>query len=105
MHLPPDAKGRPREALLVCTDGEEPKAYLNLCPHLDVPLDSGSADFGPRRGHLVCRTHGARFRVVDGVCTWGPCVGDSLEELTLEREGDVLSLVVDGERVEVARLS
>ena len=33
--------------------------------------------------HLVCATHGAVFRVEDGVCLAGPCVGDQLVPVPL----------------------
>jgi len=99
--LPPDEAGRPREALLVLEPGAEPKAYLNLCPHLDVPLDAGSADYGPRHGQLICRTHGARFRVADGLCTWGPCHGESLAALELQRDAEGLVVLFEGAKLRV----
>jgi len=99
--LPPDPTGRPREAFLILTPHAEPKAFLNLCPHLDVPLDAGSADYAARGGELICRTHGARFRVQDGVCTWGPCLGDALETLDAGRDADGLWLRFEGATLRV----
>jgi len=99
--LPADDQGRPREALVVFAPRAEPVAYLNLCPHLDVPLDAGSPDFAPRRGHLICRTHGARFRTLDGHCVWGPCQGEALERLELERSDDHWWLLFEGARLSV----
>jgi len=99
--LPPDEAGRPREALLVLAPDAPPRAYLNRCPHLDVPLDAGSPGFAPRRGELICHTHGARFRVLDGYCTWGPCQGDALLPVEVARDADGLWLVFEGARLQV----
>ena len=42
------------------------------------------------RRHLVCATHGAIFRIEDGVCLAGPCQGDQLEPWPVAlREGAV----------------
>lgn len=58
------------------------RAYVNLCPHMRVPLDrTGAGVFDRAKRHLLCGTHGARFRPDDGVCVSGPCAGDSLEAL------------------------
>jgi nitrite reductase/ring-hydroxylating ferredoxin subunit len=42
-----------------------------------------------RREMIVCSAHGARFRIEDGVCVSGPCLGDVLEAVAVT--------VVDGE--------
>lgn len=56
------------------------RVWVNACPHVGLPLDTVPGRFLDRRGrHLVCGAHGARFRVVDGVCVAGPCVGAALE--------------------------
>ena len=54
--------------------------YRNECPHVGTPLDWIPHEFMDReRRHLVCSTHGAIFRVEDGLCLAGPCQGDALE--------------------------
>lgn len=54
--------------------------YVNSCPHIGVPLEPLPHRFLDRRGeNIVCSTHGARFRIEDGLCVSGPCVGDALE--------------------------
>lgn len=54
--------------------------YVNRCPHVGTPLDWIEHEFLDRNGrHIVCATHGARFRIEDGVCVAGPCQGDELE--------------------------
>lgn len=58
------------------------RAYVNLCPHMGVPLDrAASGLFDGAKRHLVCTTHGALFRPADGVCVSGPCAGDHLDAL------------------------
>jgi nitrite reductase/ring-hydroxylating ferredoxin subunit len=55
------------------------RAYLNSCPHQGTPLETFPDKFLSNDGKLfVCSTHGARFRVDDGVCISGPCLGKAL---------------------------
>jgi len=66
--------------------------YVNSCPHLGVPLDWMPDRFLSHDGsHIICATHGAEFRIADGECTQGPCLGDRLEPvMTQIRDGTVL---------------
>jgi nitrite reductase/ring-hydroxylating ferredoxin subunit len=66
-------------------------AYENSCPHVGTPLDWTPDDFLDReKRHVVCATHGAIFRVEDGVCLAGPCQGDQLEPWPVAvRDGEV----------------
>lgn len=82
VRLSPDSYGRPREAIVLRDAAGTPRAYLNLCRHLPVPLDAASRDF-LRDGQLQCATHGARYRLEDGVCVSGPCQGSALHALEL----------------------
>ena len=69
-------------------------AYANSCPHLGTPLDFLPDRFLDRDGrHLLCSTHGARFRIADGFCVAGPCAGRSLERLALRVEDGEILLV------------
>ncbi|MEZ5852526.1 MAG: Rieske (2Fe-2S) protein [Hyphomicrobiaceae bacterium] len=73
----------PRQVVVV-RDGDSVRAYANRCPHLLLPLEIVPDRFLDETGrHLVCRTHGARFRVTDGHCTVGPCFGDALEAVAV----------------------
>lgn len=88
--LPRDELGRPREALVLIAEDGEPRAYLNRCQHLPIPLDGGSRVFLDVAGtHLRCGTHGALYRVSDGLCVGGPCPGKVLValELRVDDEG------------------
>ena len=63
--------------------------FLNRCPHWGVDLDLGDARFYAEDiDRIYCKTHGALFRVTDGVCDQGPCLGEALERFTVERVGD-----------------
>jgi nitrite reductase/ring-hydroxylating ferredoxin subunit len=92
--LAADALGRPREAVIVCDDEGLPRAYLNLCKHLPIPLDGGSRRF-LIDGQLQCVTHGARYRRSDGLCVAGPCRGASLRALATEVEAGLLFVIDD----------
>ena len=78
--------------------GETVFAYVNRCPHRGTPLDWRPDDFLDREGrHILCASHGAVFRVEDGVCIAGPCPGEQLTPLPLERRGDALYAAADPE--------
>ncbi|MCK6449461.1 MAG: Rieske (2Fe-2S) protein [Alphaproteobacteria bacterium] len=65
--------------LIVVRRGGRVYAYVDVCPHLGTPLETFPdrfLDLGKR--HLLCTTHGARFRIEDGRCVFGPCLGKSL---------------------------
>lgn len=84
-----DPQGLPVLALVVRDRSGRIHAYRNLCRHLPVPLDASAR--GPLSDdgrHLVCRTHGATYRLKDGYCVEGPCKGMSLHPLRwFERDG------------------
>jgi nitrite reductase/ring-hydroxylating ferredoxin subunit len=82
-YLAPDSFGRPREAIVLLDDHDELRAYLNECRHLPIPLDAGSRQFLVA-GELQCSTHGARYRLRDGMCVSGPCRGAALASLPVE---------------------
>jgi nitrite reductase/ring-hydroxylating ferredoxin subunit len=89
VRLAPDAYGRPREAIVLIDADRTPRAYLNQCCHLPIPLDAGSRQFVVG-GELMCVTHGARYRLEDGLCVAGPCRGDRLTKLDLFVDGEAL---------------
>jgi len=90
-----EAKGFPAApgeftGLFAVRRGGQVFAYVNSCPHVGLPLDPVPDRFLDRKKEMiVCAAHGARFRVEDGECTSGPCLGDVLEAVPVE--------VVDGE--------
>jgi len=100
-----DESGEKREAILVTngvavtdggeraedtTDDESVACWLNYCQHLThIKLDKGSG--APMRdGELICANHGAYFEADSGHCTYGPCEGAYLTDLSVTvSEGDV----------------
>jgi len=89
--LPKGATRRPREALVLRAADGSPRAFVNLCRHLPVPIDGGSKRYLSGDGqHLLCGTHGALFRLDDGDCVAGPCLRMPLFALPCEEEDGVL---------------
>ncbi len=66
--------------------------YVNACPHIGAALDTVPGRFLSADGQrIVCGTHGAEFRPHDGLCTSGPCLGQSLERVPAQIvNGDIL---------------
>ena len=84
-----DQKGR--ASILVIRSGESARAYVNRCPHVGTPLNWSPNHFlDLEKRYIVCATHGATFRIDDGFCIAGPCMGDALEFVPLEvRDGAI----------------
>ncbi|EHL95498.1 rieske [2Fe-2S] domain protein [Acetobacteraceae bacterium AT-5844] len=71
--------------LFAIRQGRQVFVYVNACPHIGVALDIMPDRFLNHRGNaIICALHGALFRIEDGFCTQGPCVGDSLEAVPAE---------------------
>lgn len=92
-----DPWGEGRDALFVVRRGGSLRAYRNACPHWPgAPMawrkDAYLSADGSR---IVCHAHGARFDIDTGLCEAGPCLGQSLEALTLivEPDGSVYALL------------
>lgn len=84
-------KGALRRDVVVMRHKGVVRAYMNVCPHQGTPLETFPDKFLNEDGTLfVCSTHGARFRVEDGVCVSGPCEGKALTVVPCEvRDGVV----------------
>lgn len=78
--------------VIVIKRGGTVRAFLNSCPHQSMPLETFPDRFLNEDGTLfVCSTHGARFRVEDGLCVSGPCEGKSLAVVPIVVDaGDVV---------------
>lgn len=83
-------------SLFVVREGEAAYAYVNACPHQGTPLDWGGFDgsggcfVSEASGNILCATHGAEFRLEDGHCLIGPCLGAGLQPAEISREPDGL---------------
>ena len=70
--------------MFIVRNGEEVFGYLNTCPHAGAPLNWTSGQFlNPSRTLIQCASHGAQFRIEDGQCVSGPCIGDSLTPIAV----------------------
>ncbi|MBZ0129154.1 MAG: Rieske (2Fe-2S) protein [Rhodobacteraceae bacterium] len=86
----PNRRGRDR-ILLARRDGEV-YGYVNTCPHYDrAPMAWKKDEFLNADGtRIMCASHGALFRIEDGVCEVGPCLGQVLRRVDVFiREGAV----------------
>lgn len=71
--------------LLAVRQGDAVHVYVNSCPHIGTPLDWVPHRFLSADGsRIVCATHGAEFRITDGECLRGPCLGDRLEGVMIQ---------------------
>ncbi len=76
-------------SLFIVRRADELYGYLNRCPHAGHELNLRPNEFLTREGDLImCRSHGAQFRIDDGFCVFGPCPGTHLQAFDIE--------VVDG---------
>lgn len=74
-----------QQSLLVARSGESVWAYVNLCPHFSLPLNSQPNEFlvvGERQ--VMCAYHCAIFRLEDGRCVEGPAEGRGLDPVPIE---------------------
>jgi len=79
-------------------DGEV-HVYVNSCPHLGVSLEWTTDRFlSADRAHIVCGTHGAAFRIADGVCLRGPCYGAALTPVLIEINDGMIRVPADSGR-------
>lgn len=72
-------EGAARRELFGVRRGERVFIYENSCPHTGGPLDWQPDVFLDIEKKLIqCATHGALFRIEDGYCVHGPCIGKHL---------------------------
>lgn len=72
-------------------------AYLNRCPHLGIELNWMPDQFLESGGDLIiCSTHGALFKIDDGLCISGPCQGQALTSLQIVQDTDSTFIVLPG---------
>lgn len=96
--LPPLPWDLHREAIVILDERRRPRAYLNRCKHLPVPLDGASRDFfDATKRYLICGTHGALYERATGFCVSGPCRGKTLTaiEIRLDADGSIALLLTE----------
>ena len=90
----PVIEGHPRR-LMAIRRAAHVLVYDNVCPHLGLPLDIVPGRFLDRAGaHILCTNHGALFRIEDGSCLKGPCVGAALTCVSSAVVGDRVVIFV-----------
>ena len=82
-----------RDIVVIRRDGRV-YAYENSCPHQLTPLETFPDKFLNEDGSLlVCSTHGARFRIEDGLCISGPCEGKSMSSVVVSISAQIIELI------------
>lgn len=77
----------------VVRSGDTVHGYVDRCPHAGVPLAQRLDDYLTPTGDLIaCSWHGALFRIEDGLCVGGPCLGERLIPWPVQVEaGDIVT--------------
>ena len=89
-----ETEEHPQEVFII-RQNKQVYGYINRCPHTGVNLDWASDEFlDIERKFIICSTHGAKFRIEDGHCILGPCIGDHLEPINIFIDNDQLHLVI-----------
>jgi nitrite reductase/ring-hydroxylating ferredoxin subunit len=80
---------RGRDQVVLVRQGHRVYGYVNNCPHYDkAPLGWKKDAFLDGDGqHIMCASHGALFRISDGECVIGPCLGRGLKPVRLIIQG------------------
>lgn len=73
--------------------GDGVTGYVDRCPHMGLPLAQQLDAYLTGGGTMIaCSWHGALFRIDDGACVGGPCVGAALTPWPLEvRDGAIFT--------------
>jgi nitrite reductase/ring-hydroxylating ferredoxin subunit len=81
------------DTMFVVRRGQKIYGYRNSCPHIDgAKMAWKRNEYLDGSGtRIVCGAHGALFRIEDGLCEVGPCVGQKLTAVrTLVLNGELL---------------
>ena len=71
-------------------------AFKNICPHQKIPLDLKPGVFlNYDNSAIQCSTHGALFRIEDGYCFKGPCLGKSLKKIKFKIKNKKIIFCID----------
>lgn len=89
-------EGVARRDVIVMRHRGDLRVFANSCPHQGTPLETFPDKFLNEDGTLfVCSTHGARFRVEDGLCVSGPCESKALRAVPFEVCDGVIYVELD----------
>ncbi|MFO1352193.1 MAG: Rieske 2Fe-2S domain-containing protein [Gammaproteobacteria bacterium] len=77
--------GREPFRIIVLRKGDSVHGFINRCPHFQLPLNLEPGRFLMwDDDEVMCIHHSATFRLSDGYCTGGPCLGMRLDPFPLE---------------------
>ena len=84
-----DPLGEGRDTMFVVRRGASVFAYRNACPHYDFARMAWKKNeyLNANHSRIMCSAHGALFRIEDGVCDAGACIGEALAPVPLEIRG------------------
>ena len=70
--------------ILIHKQGDQVRGFVNRCPHFQLPLSNEGRFMMWDDEEVMCIHHSAVFRLQDGLCTDGPCLGAYLEAVPLQ---------------------
>ena len=88
-----DLKQQGRDQFFLVRHKGTAYAWRNACPHINnAPMAwRKNAYLDATRQFVCCHAHGALFEPDSGKCIQGPCLGESLQRISIcEVEGQVL---------------
>ena len=73
------------DTVLLVRHGGRVYGWRDACPHHGgTPMAwRKDAYLNADRSRIVCAAHGAQFDIASGVCTLGPCMGQSLKRIDI----------------------
>lgn len=75
-----------RDTMFAVRRGDDIYGYRNACPHQSFARMAWKKDefLNGAGSRIMCAAHGALFRIEDGICEIGPCIGLRLTPVPLE---------------------
>ncbi len=82
-------------SIMLIQDEEGLRAFENSCPHQGRRMDYAAGQFLlDAHGTIICPAHGAEFNPNDGLCTNGPCQGQSLKPITVKSNEEAVFAIL-----------
>jgi len=83
------------ESIMLIKQNGSFRGFKNYCPHQGRRLDYAAGQFLlTGEGNIVCPAHGAEFDAKSGLCTNGPCLGQSLQSVPIEANEESVFTVI-----------
>lgn len=82
-------------SIMLIKNGGDYLAFKNLCPHQGRRMDYAVGKFLlTELGNIVCPAHGAEFNAETGLCTNGPCIGQSLQTVKIKTNEESIFTII-----------